>query len=60
MKLLQKVALVAAAIVLILSVIALIRGEFRDAAIGVFVSACALVTSGILGPTKPLWKRRED
>lgn len=60
MKLLQKVALVAAAATLILSGMALIRGEFHDAALGVFVAACALFTSGLLWPTKPLWRRRKD
>jgi len=59
MKLLQKVALVAAAVTLILSVMSLIQGEFHDAAVGVFVSACALVTSG-MWPTKLLWGRRKD
>jgi hypothetical protein len=59
MKLLQKVALVAAAATLILSGMALIQGEFHDAALGVFVAACALFTSG-MWQTKPLWRRRKD
>jgi hypothetical protein len=53
MKLLQKVALVAAAVTLILSVLSLIRGEFHDAAVGVFLSASALFASGVLWPAKP-------
>lgn len=58
-KLRQEVALVGAVAVLIVSGISLIRGEFHDAALGVFVAACALLTSGML-PTKPLWMRRKD
>lgn len=59
MKLLQKVALVAAATTLILSGMALMRGAFHDAAVGVFVAACALFTSGMWWPTKPPWRRRK-
>jgi hypothetical protein len=58
MKLLQKVAMVAAVIVLILSVVSLIRGELHDAAVGALVSACGLVTSGMLWPVKS--RRRKD
>lgn len=57
MKLLQKVAAVAAVIVLILSVMSLIQGEFHDAVVGLFVSACAFLTSGMLWPARP--RRRE-
>lgn len=53
MKLLKKVAGIAAVIVLILTAISLVRGEFHDAAVGALVSACALLTSGILWPVKP-------
>lgn len=56
MKLLQKVALVGAAATLILSGMALIRGEFHDAAVGVFLAACVLITNFRLWPTKPLWR----
>lgn len=49
-KLLRKVAVVAAAVVLILAVLALIQGEVHDAVVGFFVSACALLTSGVLRP----------
>jgi hypothetical protein len=59
MKLLQKVAVVAAVVVLILSVIALIQGEVHDTAVGVFVSACALLTSGLLWPAKPRERGRK-
>jgi hypothetical protein len=45
MKLLQKVALVLVAACLIFSGLALIQGEFGSAALGVFVSACALITN---------------
>lgn len=45
MKLFQKVALVLVAACLILSGLALVQGEFGSAALGVFVSACALITS---------------
>ena len=58
MTLLQKVALVAAAATLVLSVMALIQGEVHDAAVGAFVAACALVTSG-LRPAKALWRRKK-
>jgi hypothetical protein len=51
MRLLQKVALIAAVVTLILSGMALNQGEFHDAALGVFVAACAWFTSG-LWPTK--------
>lgn len=57
MKLLHKVALVAAAVTLILSVMSLVRGEFHDAALGVFVAACALFTNFDMWPIKPLWGR---
>ena len=57
MTLRQKIALVAAAIVLILSAIALIQGEVHSAALGVFVAACALFSNGMLGSTKLLWRR---
>jgi hypothetical protein len=57
MNLLQKIAMVAAAIVLILSVMSLIRGELHDAAIGALVSACGFVTSGMLWPAKPRRKK---
>lgn len=45
MTLLQKVALVFVAACLAFSGVALIQGEFSSAALGVFVSACALFTS---------------
>jgi hypothetical protein len=59
MRLLQKAALVAAVVVVVLSSVALIRGEFRDAAIGAFVSICALITSGIMVSIRSSWKRRK-
>ena len=58
MKLLKKLAVVAAAIVLVLAILALIQGDFRDAVIGFFVSACALLTSGVMSPDKP--RRRKS
>jgi hypothetical protein len=45
MKLLQIIALVLSAACLIFSGLALIQGEFGSAALGVFVSACALITN---------------
>jgi hypothetical protein len=57
MKLRQKVALVGAVAVLIVSGVSLIRGEFHDAALGVFVAACALFTNFDMWPIKPLWGR---
>ena len=45
MKLRQTVALVLVAACLIFSGLALIQGEFGSAALGVFVSACALITN---------------
>ncbi len=59
MKLRQKIVLVLVAACLILSGMALIQGEIHDAALGVFVSACALLTNGMLWPIKPLWRRRK-
>jgi hypothetical protein len=59
MKLRQKVALVFVTVALILSGLALIRGEFHDAALGVFVSVCALFTNFNLWPTKALWRRKK-
>jgi hypothetical protein len=44
-ELFQKVALMLAAACLILSGVALFQGEFGSAALGVLVSACALITS---------------
>jgi hypothetical protein len=58
MKLLQKIALVVAVAALVMSGLALIRGEFHDAALGVFVSAVALITNFRNWPTKPLWRHR--
>jgi hypothetical protein len=45
MKLLQIIALVLSAACLIFSGFALVQGEFGSAALGVFVSACALITN---------------
>ena len=45
MKLLQIVALVLSAVCLILACLALVQGRFESAALGVFVSACALITN---------------
>jgi hypothetical protein len=45
MKLRQIVALVLVAACLIFSGLALIHGEFGSAALGVFVSSCALITN---------------
>lgn len=56
---LQKAALVAGAATLILSGVAMVQGEFHDAAVGAFVAACALFTSGVFWPTKPLWRRKK-
>jgi hypothetical protein len=56
MKLLQKVALAAAAVTLILSTSALLLGATNDAAVGLFVAACAWVTSGMW----PMWRDRKD
>lgn len=56
--LLQKIALVLAAVALTMSGLALIRGEFHDAALGVFVSAVALMTNFRNWPAKPLWRHR--
>jgi hypothetical protein len=59
MNLRQKVALVFVAAALILSGLALVRGELHDAALGVFVSACALFTNFDMWPTKALWRRKK-
>jgi hypothetical protein len=59
MKLRQKVALVGAIAVLIVSGVSLIRGELHDAALGVFVASCALFTNFDMWPIKPLWRRRK-
>lgn len=59
MNFLHKVALVAAAVTLVLSGMALIQGELGEAALGVFVAVCAFLTSGVW-PTKPLWGGRRD
>jgi hypothetical protein len=59
MKLRQKVVLVLVATCLILAGLALIQGELHAAALGVFVSFCALLTNGILSRNKPLWRRRK-
>lgn len=60
MKLLQKVLLVLVAACLIVSGVALVQGRFGSAALGLFVSACALTTL-LLGirPTKPFWRHRK-
>jgi hypothetical protein len=60
MTLLQKIALLLAVVALIMSALALIQGEFRDAALGVFVSAVALATNFRNWPTKPLWRHRKS
>jgi hypothetical protein len=60
MNLLQKVALVVVAAALTMSGLALIQGEIYDAAVGVFVSACALLTNFRMWPPKPLWGRRKN
>jgi hypothetical protein len=59
MKLRQKVVLVLVTACLILGGLALIQGEFHAAALGVFVSFCALLTNGMLSRNKPLWRRRK-
>jgi hypothetical protein len=59
MKLRQKVVLALVTVCLILSGLALIQGNFHAAALGVFVSFCALLTNGILLRNKPLWRRRK-
>jgi len=56
----RNVAVVLVAACLILSGIALIQGEFLSAALGVFVSACALVTNFRMWPTKPLERHGKD
>lgn len=56
MKLHQKVVLVLVAACLFFSALGLVRGDFQSAALGVFVSACALLTNG-MWPTKWLWRR---
>lgn len=53
MTLLQKVALVAAVVTLILGCVALIQGEVHDAVLGFFLSATTLLGSGLLWPIKP-------
>jgi uncharacterized membrane protein YgaE (UPF0421/DUF939 family) len=60
MNLLQKATLVVVAAALTMSGLALIQGEFSDAAVGVFVSACALFTNFRMWPPKPQWRRRKD
>ena len=45
MKWLQKVALVFVVACLVFSGMALIQGEIGSAALGVFISACALITN---------------
>ena len=45
MKLLQIVALMLSAACLVFSAVALVQGRFDTAALGVFVSACALITN---------------
>ena len=57
MKLRQRVTLVLVAACLVFSVLALIRGDFQSAALGVFVSACALITNFRIWPTQPLRRR---
>jgi hypothetical protein len=60
MTLFQKVVVVLVAGALVMSGIALIRGDIHSAALGVFVSAVALITNFGLWPTKPLWRRRKS
>lgn len=60
MKLRQKVTLVLVAACLIFSCSALIQGRFDSAALGVFVSACALITNFRIWPAMPLWRSRKD
>jgi len=59
MTLLQKVALLAAVVTLILGCIALIQGEIHDAALGFFLSATTLFGSGLLWPVKPMRRSRK-
>jgi len=56
MKLRQKIVLMLVAACFFFAGLGLIRGDFKSAALGVFVSACALLTNG-LWPTKPPWRR---
>lgn len=60
MNLRQKVALVVAAVVLVLSGVALMEGEFEWAALGVFLSVSSVVMNFWVGPSKPLWRSRKD
>jgi hypothetical protein len=59
MKLHQKVVLVLVAACLIFSGLGLIRGDFQSAALGVFVSGCALITNFRMWPSKPLGREKD-
>jgi uncharacterized membrane protein len=60
MKLRQIIVLVLVAACLIFSGLGLVRGDFQSAALGVFVSAVALITNFRIWPTKPLGRRRQE
>lgn len=52
MKLRQNVALVLAAVVLVMSGVALMEREFRSAALGVFLAVSSVAMNFWMGPTK--------
>lgn len=58
MALLQKVALVLAALVLVLSGVALIEGEFGSAALGIFLATNSVVMSFRRWPSKLVWRKK--
>lgn len=57
---LQKVALVLAAVVVVMSGAALIEGDFKSAALGAFLAASSVVMSFRLSPSKLLWRKRSN
>jgi hypothetical protein len=54
----QKIALLLGGVVLVVSGAALMNGEFGAAALGVFLSASALVSNFRIWPSKSRWKRK--